>query len=270
MKKIIIISLIFSSIFLNIFSQNNTDSLNTHISKLIDKKNNLKISKSEKIELLKYGYSIQNKGFILVENENEYLKALISIDSAIAFWILLKDTNNEANIRKFKGLVLGNLNRFEESKKEIFHAISLFEKTNFEFGVAVSQYDMSLVYEMENKLDSALFYQIRAVEFWNKKNDTSRIFVNNTQLMYLYYRLNDYKVAENIQKINKNFLNNKMYYQNILDFYFVSNKIFVGINNNEKAKFYKTKYLEKIKDLENENIYKKSIYDRKKLIEYTD
>jgi hypothetical protein len=258
----ILIQILFLLIPFYSFGQLVTDSVNTRIKYLIDKNSNVKITKSETDELRNYGYSIQNKGFLLVENNSDYHNALIPIDSAIVFWASIKDAGNEANLRKYKGMVLGNLHRFNEGKLEIRRAIELYEKLNFDSGIAVSQYDMSQVFDLENSLDSALIYQKQATAFWINKKDTSRIIINNTQMIHLYRRLKKYAKAEEVQKINETLLKADEHWNPAINFYYVSYKLFEEIKKKDKADSFKKLYYNKLEALKNEDINVKSIYEK--------
>ncbi|MFZ1497976.1 MAG: hypothetical protein WAS72_13020 [Saprospiraceae bacterium] len=259
--KVLIQLLIFIIPFYCI-GQTPNDSINERIQYLINKNCNTKITKAEKDELRKFGYSIQNKGFNFVENNNDYLNALMPIDSAISFWISIKDTANEANLRKYKGMILGNLNRFDEGKQEINRAIGLYKTLNLDYGVAVSQFDMSQVLDLENSLDSALIYQKQATEFWNIANDTFRIIVNNNHLIHLYCRLKDYTKAQEIQKLTESMLMTDLHWNPTINFYFVSYNLFEETKKKDKADLFKKLYFKKLDALKNEGINAKSIYDK--------
>jgi tetratricopeptide (TPR) repeat protein len=261
MKNLISILLVLSSFICN--GQVNIYSHNNRINELIEKNNNSTISKAEKFELQKYGYNIQNRGMLSVEHHQDYQNALAPIDSAISFWIMTKDTANEANLRKFKGMILGHLNRFEEGKLEINKAISLYESINVNFGIAVSKYDMSQLLDMEGSIDSALIYQLEATNFWINRKDTFRIIVNNNQLIHLYCKKGLYQKAELIQKSNEFILKPDLHWNPKINFYYVSYILFKLEGNEDKENAYKKLYFDKLQLLkEKENIETKSIYDK--------
>jgi len=241
--------------------QSANDSINKRIEYLIDKKTKIEITKSEKTELLNYGYSIQNRAFIFSENNLDYLKALVPLDSALSFWILTNDSANQANLRKYKGFLLGRLKRFSEAKKEVHQAIKIFKKLNIDSGVAVSQYDMALVFVMEGSLDSALIYQKQATDFWIKKNVSKRIIINNTLLIDLYRSLKNYTKAIEIQRINESLLQTDDYWKTVIDFYYVSYRLFKEVNNTVKADLFKNQYNDKLEELKDKDIQTKSFYD---------
>ena len=65
------------------------------------------------------------------------------------------DTSNQANLLKYLGYLNDRLGHFHLGKIQVAKAIELFTSKNIEYGVAVSWFDLSKVYEFENKIDSA-------------------------------------------------------------------------------------------------------------------
>jgi len=53
--------------------------------------------------------------------------------------IKLTDTQNVANLVKYKGYLLGNLGEFTKAKREIGYAVFLYRLTKKDYGVAVSK-----------------------------------------------------------------------------------------------------------------------------------
>lgn len=258
--KIILFSLLILLPFFCL-AQTNSDSIHSRINILIEKNNSNLISKEEKKELLNYGYKIQNRGFMLEEYQHDYLNALNPIDSAISFWISINEPIQVANLRKYKGYLLGNLNRFSEGKQEIHRAIYSLKQAKRYDVLAVSQYDMSLLLDRNNELDSALYYQKEATAFWYSKQDTSRILVNNTHLIQLYRKLKEYKKAEDIQGKNEMMLSADEHWNPTINFYFVSYNLYNETKQFEKANAYKKLYIDKLEALKKDGIYIKSIYD---------
>lgn len=260
------INLLLVLISLNCYGQVNNDSINNRINKLIEKNNNASISKDERFELKKFGYNIQNKGMMSVDNYQDYRNALAPIDSAISFWVLTKDTAEEANLRKYKGMILGHLNRFEEGKFEINLAIKLFESLNRnygKYGIAVSKYDMANLLDLEGNIDSAIIYQLEATEFWLKTKNTSRIIINNSQLIHLYCRINDNAKALEIQQATESLLKVDLHWRDIIDFYYASYELYEALNAKGKADSFRnlyTKIIQEVKD--NEGLETKSILDK--------
>ncbi len=248
------------------FGQMNSNQFGNRIEELIQKNNNSSITKKEKNELQNFGYSIQNRGMISIENFNDYQHALAPIDSAISFWVITKDTANEANMRKYKGMILGHLNRFEEGEFEIHKAISLFKslkRTYGTYGAAVSKYDLANLLDLKGSSDSAIIYQLEASDFWLNKKDTSRIIGNNSQLIHLYCRTKDYIKAKEIQQKTELMLKPDLHWRNRIDFYWVSYELYEAIKEKNKADSYKKLYFDKLQEIkEKEGLKIKSDFDR--------
>lgn len=261
MKNLLKLILILIPIFT--IGQSQQDSLENRINFLKQKSHENEITKTENQELLNYGYAMQGRGMLYEMNDQDYEKALPPLDSAITFWNSIKDIKNEANILKYRCQILGYLERFDEAKRDFKRAVILFNKAGLDFGVAVSQYDMAIVYDLENKLDSALFYQLKAVKFWTEKKATSRIIGNNTLLMQIYYRMEDYEKAIEIQKSMDELVTEESIWQTSLDFYYVSYQLYEETEENDKAVSYKKLYDHKIHEIRKKDIKAQSKYVRK-------
>ena len=135
----------------------------------------------------------------------------------------MKDTLNVANNKKFKGYLLGRFGKFSEAKAEIQVAIDLFRLKNKDWGVAVSQFDLSRVYEFENKTDSAIYYSNISLSYWKSKGDNGRILGINNMLMNLLLKSKQLEKAVVIQKESEMLATNpELHWQGIIDFYLVS------------------------------------------------
>lgn len=244
---------------LPIYSQEPSEkTLDRRIDFLLSKPDSL--SKSEKAELKDLAYKIQNEGFLGEEMNNDYNNSLIQIDKALPIWRILHDTVNEANIRKYKGYLLGHLGKFDDAKAEIFRAINLFTKKHLGFGVAVSEFDLSKVYDMESKSDSALFYANSSLDFWKRKNDTFRLVVGNNQLINLFYKKKEYSKAESIQLQSKEMTIKPLHWRPLIDFYFLSSRLYKKINNRKLKNYYSALYKKELNNLKKENIITRSYY----------
>jgi tetratricopeptide (TPR) repeat protein len=261
MRNLILILLLnFSNLC---WAQTNIDSIDMRINLLVEKSNNKTINKGESKELRNHVFDIQNKGFMLEEERQDYQNALMQIDKALYIWVSLKDTLSEANLRKFRGLLLGHLKRYKEAESEAKKAISLYDLKNFKQGVAVSQHDLSLIFDLEGKIDSALHYENKSNFFWNNKGDTSRIIVSNNQLIHLFCQSKDFSKAEKIQNQSENLIkNSKTHWHHLINFYYVSFQLYDELKSNETASIYKKLYNDKIDLLKKEGIMTKSVYEK--------
>ncbi len=102
-------------------------------------------------------YCIQNIAFTYSEKKDDYLRSISYIMKAISIWKELKSIKGEANLLKYLGMLQGKLRYFDEAKTSINNAIRLFNLAEYKAGVAVSYYDLALVYENEGLIDSCLF-----------------------------------------------------------------------------------------------------------------
>lgn len=230
---------------------------------LVNKVQNNTISDQEKKELRNLTFKIQNQGFRLDERSNDYKGSLEYIDRALSIWIASRDTINEANNRKYRGYLLGRLSKFSKAKREINLAIELFQLVNIDYGVAVSYFDISKVYEYENKLDSALFFNDKALSFWKTKSDTFRILTINNQMISLHSKSEDYIRAKRIYDESVKLLKcEDLHWHPLVDFYCVSFQLFDKLNETNQALRYKKLYTNRINLLKKENIVFESTYKK--------
>lgn len=243
---------------LNIDAQLNTANTDSTLTALLNK--GVSLNKVEELELKKLGYKIQNQGFSLEETDNDYAQSLNYINKALEVWRLLKDTANEANNLKFKGYLLGHLGAFNEGKIEIKNAINLFTIKNMKFGVAVSEFDLSKVFEMEKKLDSALLYAYSSLNFWKPKNDTFRLVTINNQLLNLYCKKGKLNLARSVQVQIQKMITEKLHWRPVIDFYYLSGILGKRLSNQKLQSLYLKKYENQLNKLKEDNLIVHSQY----------
>lgn len=215
-------------------AQNPNDSILEVRDKLIRKANDSVLTKPEKEELVNIAFFLQNKGFLLEERNHDYSSSLEFIESAISVWVALRDTSMEANLYKYKGMLLGRLHRFHEAKITINQAIQLYTEINQPFGVAVSKFDLATVYDCENKLDSALHNAHFALEYWESVSEPERMFSIQDYLIYLYLKSGNLDEAVEIQSRNKSIAQTtELNKYSLMDFYFITFKLNEVLNNDE-------------------------------------
>ncbi|MEJ7694606.1 hypothetical protein [Daejeonella sp.] len=237
--------------------------INVKVDSLLKKLTTMVITEEEKKGLKTLGYLIQNEGLLQGDSFQNYTKSLELVNTALSIWTALNDTLNEANNRKYKGLLHGHLNNFREAKTQIEYAIKLFSGKKALWGVAVSHFDLSKVYEIENKLDSALIYNRYARLYWNSTVDTGRILINNNQAINIYYRLNDLPNALLIQKSTAPLLKkSNLHWQNVLDFNFLSYILYHRLNDKILSASFQRLYKNKLPERKQLGVTVKSIYEK--------
>ena len=201
MKYFIVILLLLLSG--SISAQNPNDSILDIRNQLMKKAEESVLTESETKHLVNIAFALQNKGFELGDYKNDYSGSLAFIDSAIPVWVALEDTSMEANLYKYKGVLLGKLHRFDEAKSIIDKAMRMYAKIHQPFGVAVSRFDLAMVYDVENKTDSALLNTSKALEYWESVSEKSRIFLVKNYLIYLNLKAGDQNKAIEFQIQNE-------------------------------------------------------------------
>jgi hypothetical protein len=204
------------------------------------------LSGEQKRKILSCIFQIQNQGFLYDEQECKYDSALIKIETALAAWEHLHDTLSQANLLKYMGYLNGRLGNMALGKQQIAKAISLYKAKSAEFGIAVSLFDLAKVYTFDNKLDSAVHFSKEAKAYWVTQDDPSRLLVVNNHLIYLA-GISEIKSTFEALIVENNLLmkNPDLYWQNELDFYFVTMLYFQNANNPTLASEYATKYDQK-------------------------
>ncbi len=231
---------------------------------LVTKLERKTITDTEKKALRTLALDIQNRGQILDESSQDYKGALQLTDSAIYLFKDLNDTLSEANNRKFKGYLLGRFEKYEEGKREIQKAIQLFQLKKADWGVAVSQYDLSRLYEFQNLLDSALYYCNTAIFYWKQKGNLDRVFLGQNMLINLLTKTNDLSKAKTIQYESSQISDStKQHWQGLLDFYVVSEHLYKASKEFKVADNYHSLYSKLITELNSSGIQASSYFDEK-------
>src|ERR1700752_2590679 len=140
------IILFFFLVIISATAFGQTDSPENRANELLRKAKTQPLSKEELKEVQNLATKIQNYGFVLEERKHDYTGSLAEINRALNIWYQLRDTVRRANLLKYKGYLLGHLNRFPEAKIKIDSAICLFKAAKDPKGIAVSQFDFSRVY----------------------------------------------------------------------------------------------------------------------------
>jgi tetratricopeptide (TPR) repeat protein len=186
--------------------------------------------------------SYQNIAFVYEEKLNKIDSAIFYVNKAIPIWTEIKDYKGLANILKYLGMLEGKIGNFSDAKTSIKKAIDLFNAEGLEAGVAVSYFDLALVFENENKLDSCLFFLNKNKAYFDMNSDTLRIFNTNNKIFEIYLKQQNYKEAKIYQESNTKLeKSEKVFWQHLLDFYKLNIQYFDIINDKEKSKMYSDK-----------------------------
>lgn len=195
--------------------------------------------------LIKTVFNIQNEAFLLEEQQHDYGRALAGIELAITFWKKLQKETEVANLLKYRGMLLGHLDQFDEAKSSIAKAIDIYASHKMDFGIAVSQFDLGMVYEQEQRIDSAVFWTHNALQYWTTVLDTGRILTLHIQLINLFIQDSQLNKALFIQSSSDTFVRAQEHWYPKLNYYFISKKLFSLTG--DKIKF--NKYNELYTDL---------------------
>ena len=212
-------------------------------------------------EIRALSYSIQNKGFNLEENQQDYSGALIEINRALKVWTAIKDTANQANSLKYRGYLLGKLHMFKDGKKDISLAIKLYLMLGNSNGVIVSKFDFCKLYESEGKFDSALYLCNLCRKYWDSVNNVIRTVIVNNELMNIYCKLQKYSEAKIVQLASSKLVSsNDVNWRSLIDFYYLSAFIYKNVGDLKSSSHFDTMYNSEISNLKSDNPNVKANY----------
>ncbi|MCB0395193.1 MAG: hypothetical protein KDD36_00985 [Flavobacteriales bacterium] len=259
-----LVYIIFIAGILNSFGahgQSNADTSEVRANELLEKLAFYPLTLDEKNELRHITFYIQNKGFLLEEQHRKYRAALNYIDKALYIWHAVKDTLSEANLRKYRGLLLGQLERYNEGKHEIHIAENLYGLVGFTDGLAVCHFDLAKVYGLEGRYDSACFYAQMAMDHWDAKKDTFRIVTVRNLMIHLNLSNNDLQAAAELVRITEPFLVYRgLHWLPMIDFYFLGYEVHKLMNSGDLADKYHTLYYDRLVWLKQKEIEARSTY----------
>jgi tetratricopeptide (TPR) repeat protein len=198
---------------------------------------------------------LQNMAFTYTEQLHNLDKGLEYSLSAIPLWQSIKSVRDEGNILKYIGFIYGEKEQYDSAFVNINRAIEKFENIGFRPGIAVSHFNVAQVFKKQLKMDSCVFYLLKAKEAWVSFKTPSRIFNINNAL------LNSYLGDKNGDKINLLIIENEgifsedsdrriywrdveVFYNSCIDYYTKTNNSWLRILYEKKKKT----YLESIKN----------------------
>jgi tetratricopeptide (TPR) repeat protein len=156
----------------------------------------------------KFATNLQNIAFTYEEKLQEHSLAASRLLDALSYWKKLNNELNTANLYKYMGLVQGRLKKFDLAKLYIDSALILYDHQRFDKGIAVSYFNLALVYREQKLQDSALTYLSRAKNIWTRYNDTSRLFKINNEILAIRVDLGHYAKVEELIRENQVYLDN--------------------------------------------------------------
>ena len=156
----------------------------------------------------KLATNLQNIAFSHEEKLKQHALSATYLFEALDLWKKLENQLNTANLYKYMGLVQGKMKNFPLAKSYIDSAIVLYQANNFDKGVAVSYFNLALVYREEKMNDSALACLTNARMIWNNYQDTSRLFKINIEAIDIMLEGEQYQNAKEFINENEAYLNN--------------------------------------------------------------
>ncbi len=186
---------------------------------------------------------LHNIGFTYEEQLHDISAAIKYIDQAIQLHEQLHDTMELANMYKYLGMLKSKMHNYTEAKQLINKAVLFFEYKNYEPGIAVSWFDLALVYAEQKKADSAIFYALKAKAYWYTNNGTARIVGINNELVKWYLILSDENEVHNLLLENETMVNDSaVYWKEKLGYYFIAYKYYSQVKHQCTAQQYLAKY----------------------------
>ncbi len=160
----------------------------------------------------------------LLHNDQQ---ALQYVEKSIVVHRNDNDTLEMANMYKYMGMLKARMGNYATAKEDIRAAVSYFSLKNYEPGIAVSMYDMALVYINEKKADSALFYLEKAKMYWVERKNPGRIFGINNTFIELTHSINDTGKGSTLINENRQILTSgNIYFRDKLKFYYLAAKYY--------------------------------------------
>ncbi len=152
----------------------------------------------------KAGTTYLNLATVYTDRLQQQDSALVMADRSIEICRYMKDTTQEANVLKYKGLLLGRVGRLKEAETAIAEAIALFEAVDFKNGVVISHFNLARVYFLNERYEASSELLQNCTNYWRAKGKKDRIFTDNLFGIELYCRMGEFDkasamIAENAQ-----------------------------------------------------------------------
>jgi len=141
----------------------------------------------------------QNLAFVAEAFRGDVAVALSATDSALVLWEKLGEKPEIANLSRYRGYLLAQLNRPKEAKAEMQRALALYQQQKAVYGLAITHFDLGRVCLFAHEIDSALYYTGISLKSWQAQKQDSRIFLAKIQLIYLFTLQFNFPEAERLQ-----------------------------------------------------------------------
>jgi len=244
MKKFLLVLISFYLIAINLNGQESrvsaADSLRNLGSFYYDTKPEMCISLHRAASVLyaksgdkkQEAFCMQNIAFTFHEKLNNTDSAIYYMEKAIALWTELEEPLNRANLLKLYGMLQGKNGKYTEGITSLHEAIKIFEEKNFKAGIAVSYFDMALLFDSQKQIDSCIYYLKKNKAYFETVQDTFRIFGANNVLFEKYTSAGQLNLATNIYEDNLKMENSgQIHWQQLINFYKTSLDYSLQVNN---------------------------------------
>jgi tetratricopeptide (TPR) repeat protein len=181
---------------------------------------------------------LQNMAFLLEEQLKISYISLKYTKESLQLWQEIDNPLAQANLLKYMGLLYGNLEQYDKAFEVIEQSIQLFRSHHYLSGVAVCHIDLAMVYKKQTKYELAKKYMLEAKKHWEQQKDTGRIFGINNALIELGIVSQHLAHIQSSIAENQDFVNNNLYWKDILDFYTHCTVFYSLIGDNEKRLTY--------------------------------
>jgi len=214
------------------FAKAQDSSYAKHMEVLLAKIETKTITSEDKADLKSVAYNMEKQGQKLDDPKQDYEVSLDLLSKAIKIYKYLDDTFNLANNLKFRGYVLAKLKRFGLAKGEIKQAISLYRSKKLDWSIPDCNLYLSRVFDIEKKIDSAVYYCNLSLNYWESKNSARRVFYNQTMLISLFTKAGRLTEAKMLQEGSEIIAKGtKINLHDLIDFYVVSEALYKKTND---------------------------------------
>ncbi len=125
------------------------------------------------------------------EGIEDQVTALKYAEVSLKHWQSISKPLQIANLKKYVGMLKGLTGNPKEGIKDIDEAVRIFASLNNKSGIAVSKFDLALVYEKTENYEMAIKLYEECVNYWTDFNNYGRVFSNHLLGLRLYHKTKD-------------------------------------------------------------------------------